>query len=490
MDVNYSYYTSAKGFRIVGGTAAQFLKADGSIDSQTYFPTNNANSASSTTYQGSMLAMPVGTYSAGVSAASTNMPYNQPGGLISFGQTGNTVSGRILSPRDNTDNWFVQSGAGTGSWLQLASRSYVGSMFVPYTGANQPVNIGSQNLTTTGVLYGYEFQGRIWSSPVLTGSQVVNASNANVLVLGNGNLPNFYYSSQSNHTFIVNGTTRMVVTGSGISVVGTLAVNGEGVVTQSSLNSQLGAYATLAGVQTFTNTITFAQSPVIPNATLNNHAVNLAQLNTRALALGNAAAIGFSGGNVPTSDGGQYPYFIHETAGFIPMASQSYVQYMAISKADKTTEISAGTGLVGGGNLSVSRSISLSTDTQLDIEKGIAAFNYGDHAQQGYLKNGNGFLTDSFYREIDSSIDLDDTSIKEYHIVFDSSTDAKVTILSMTDGQMFRISNFSVGNAVELWVNGYPVALDTIGAGDTKVYLSHHSGKLRRLSANPTGPII
>lgn len=37
-------------------------------------------------------------------------------------------------------------------------------------------------------------------------------------------------------------------------------------------------YATLAGVQTFTNTNTFAQAPIVPTGTLNGHAVNLGQL--------------------------------------------------------------------------------------------------------------------------------------------------------------------------------------------------------------------
>lgn len=40
MDVNYAYYTSAKGYRIVNGTASQFLKADGSVDSAGYIPVN------------------------------------------------------------------------------------------------------------------------------------------------------------------------------------------------------------------------------------------------------------------------------------------------------------------------------------------------------------------------------------------------------------------------------------------------------------------
>lgn len=49
-------------------------------------------------------------------------------------------------------------------------------------------------------------------------------------------------------------------------------------ITQSTLNTQLINYATLNGVQTFTNTNTFLQSPVIPNGTLGTHAVNKNQI--------------------------------------------------------------------------------------------------------------------------------------------------------------------------------------------------------------------
>jgi len=56
------------------------------------------------------------------------------------------------------------------------------------------------------------------------------------------------------------------------------SANLNGYVTQSALNTQLGSYATLNGVQTFANTNTFLQSPVIPNGTIGVHAVNLNQL--------------------------------------------------------------------------------------------------------------------------------------------------------------------------------------------------------------------
>jgi hypothetical protein len=49
-------------------------------------------------------------------------------------------------------------------------------------------------------------------------------------------------------------------------------------VSQSSINTQLTGYATLAGTQTFTGTNTFTQNIIVPTATLGSHAVNLNQL--------------------------------------------------------------------------------------------------------------------------------------------------------------------------------------------------------------------
>ncbi|MCX8533057.1 hypothetical protein [Chryseobacterium luquanense] len=91
-------------------------------------------------------------------------------------------------------------------------------------------------------------------------------------------------------------------------------------VTQSSLNSQLLSYATFNGIQTFTNTNTFTQSPVIPNGTLGTHAVNLNQLNGRVQSWENARALGFSSGLSASS-----PYIYHETDGYVFLATQHWV---------------------------------------------------------------------------------------------------------------------------------------------------------------------
>lgn len=51
-------------------------------------------------------------------------------------------------------------------------------------------------------------------------------------------------------------------------------------VMQSSLITQLANYVPINGVTTINNTKTFTSSPIVPNATLDSHAVNLGQLNT------------------------------------------------------------------------------------------------------------------------------------------------------------------------------------------------------------------
>lgn len=52
-------------------------------------------------------------------------------------------------------------------------------------------------------------------------------------------------------------------------------------VLQSALNMQLANYVPINGVTTINNTKTFTSSPIVPNGTLNSHAVNLGQLNDK-----------------------------------------------------------------------------------------------------------------------------------------------------------------------------------------------------------------
>ncbi|WP_265426917.1 pyocin knob domain-containing protein [Chryseobacterium sp. YIM B08800] len=104
-------------------------------------------------------------------------------------------------------------------------------------------------------------------------------------------------------------------------------------------------YAKLTSNQTFTNTNTFSKSPIIPNGTLDAHAVNVNQLNTKANGQENATAVGFSSGNIPTTDGGSYPYMYHNSGLYVALATQSYVQTNFLSTPNGTSIVISGSNL-------------------------------------------------------------------------------------------------------------------------------------------------
>lgn len=141
-------------------------------------------------------------------------------------------------------------------------------------------------------------------------------------------------------TFSVNyGTT------SGTSAQGNDAriINGQ---TAFDWGNHAGAgYAKLTSNQTFTNTNTFSKSPVIPNGTLDAHAVNVNQLNTKANGQENATAVGFSSGNIPTTDGGSFPYMYHNSGLYVALATQSYVQTNFLSTPNGTSVLISGSNL-------------------------------------------------------------------------------------------------------------------------------------------------
>ena len=63
---------------------------------------------------------------------------------------------------------------------------------VPYTGANQNLNLGQYGLSTI-----------VLNSPNLSGTQVFNASNASNLYIGNGAVPNVRFEASTQYTFHV-----------------------------------------------------------------------------------------------------------------------------------------------------------------------------------------------------------------------------------------------------------------------------------------------
>jgi len=121
-------------------------------------------------------------------------------------------------------------------------------------------------------------------------------------------------------------------------------INNYGFVTQSSLSTQISSYATLAGVQTFQNTNTFSQSPIIPNGTLGSHAVNLNQLNNKVTNEDSVRGVAFDSGS---SSG--VPYFIHVSGTYVPIATQSWVSTNFANQS-----LSVGSESNGGQSLTLS----------------------------------------------------------------------------------------------------------------------------------------
>jgi len=110
-------------------------------DWNTGFPTNYANSKASTVYTGDLMAAPSGTYSAFVSTASTNKPFQNVGGLISVGITSSNMSFKLLGARDNSDNLWFQSGDGTGAFRQVATREWVSNQLPNYYTKNEALSL-------------------------------------------------------------------------------------------------------------------------------------------------------------------------------------------------------------------------------------------------------------------------------------------------------------------------------------------------------------
>ncbi|WP_213279979.1 pyocin knob domain-containing protein [Chryseobacterium indologenes] len=110
-------------------------------------------------------------------------------------------------------------------------------------------------------------------------------------------------------------------------------------------NESLNTFVGKSGVETISDTKTFTHSPVIPAGTLETHAVNIKQLNTKANGQENALAVGFSSGNIPTSDGNAFPYMYHSSGSYVALATQSYVQTNFLSTPNGTSVIISGTNL-------------------------------------------------------------------------------------------------------------------------------------------------
>ena len=108
-------------------------------------------------------------------------------------------------------------------------------------------------------------------------------------------------------------------------------------------------------------------------------------------------AITNGGSEIPTIDGQPYTPNVNDVVFYdvkeYVWTSQNKWRELGDegSFALKTTSITAGTGLTGGGDLSTSRTLSLSDATQTDIGQGVTAYGWGNHADAGYVTDTTGF---------------------------------------------------------------------------------------------------
>lgn len=115
---------------------------------------------------------------------------------------------------------------------------------------------------------------------------------------------------------------------------------------------------------------------------------------------------------------------------------------------------------------------------------------WNDIAQNGVRSGNNGFTTLQNYREIDdNTFDIDDVTVEKFNIIFNASANGRVVIHSLPNGQTYHLHNFSASNILRVDVEGYG-NVDNIEPGETKVYMAHNSGHLRRISSSNTYSII
>ncbi|MCA6066944.1 hypothetical protein JI747_007130 [Chryseobacterium sp. RG1] len=420
------------------------------------------------------------------------------------------------------------------------------------------------------------FTGNAFSSPVLTGNQIFNANQTNVLVIGNDEVPDIYYNSLNNHVFISNGATKAVVTNTGLSVHGDISVNGSSVITESQRGTANGfaplgtdskissaylpsyvddvlEFANLAAfpvtgesgkiyVDLDTNLTyrwggsSYTQIAAGAVQSVNGH-VGIVTLGKSDVGLANADNTSDAAKNVLSATKWTTPRTLSYTGDVTGSASVDGSGNVGFAMTLANSGVSAGTynsvnvdakgRVLSGTNInyatesyvadllqqnyldqSVSdeRFVNAEGDETINGNKtfssspSIPAATSGDHAVNleqltanlAHVVNDNDdFKLLEVYRLIDSTpIDLDDTRVKKYNIVFDGSSNGSVNINHLRDNQYYQFSNIAgTGADLRIGVEGYGM-VDIVSPGKTAVYMSWGDGKLLKISENANVSII
>lgn len=207
------------------------------------------------------------------------------------------IGGTGIAPTDNIGSYVTENGYTLVKSEASNFKGSAGNLNAAFPRQPRTTNvIDLNNLTLEGVYYGYQWLNQPTQTSMIASLTVKTYSNdwirqefniidgtcltyvrdrtggttwSNWKTLAYRDwLDNNYSPTTHTHTFASLTAKPTTIAGYGITDA----------LTQASLTTQLANYATLNGVQTFKNTKTFEQSPVVPNGTLSTHAVNLSQL--------------------------------------------------------------------------------------------------------------------------------------------------------------------------------------------------------------------
>lgn len=170
MDTKYAYYSTSKGYRVVGGTAAHFLKADGSLDNTNYLTTDtiqNVNAIKSFITSGGngytnhslRLLSNDGSnpgltfYKGGIDIANI---YFDGNGNFKFRNSDDTVSRYVFAQgfkKDGLDdNSFLTAGGGSVLRSTYPTTNQADAKYIPFNGSPSNINLNAKNLNNVGLL--------------------------------------------------------------------------------------------------------------------------------------------------------------------------------------------------------------------------------------------------------------------------------------------------------------------------------------------------
>lgn len=210
-------------------------------------------------------------------------------------------------------------------------------------------------------------------------------------------------------------------------------------VMQSSLNSQLANYGTLAGTQTWTGQNTYTQALYIPAGTLAGHAVNLGQMQSYVTGLGYTTLSAVQSW-VNTQN------FATQSQIITPNNGSFVVQGVGALTGAGTTSANA--------SANTTATLDLTTATKNDIQKGVDAYGYGDHAQAGYQNSTQ--VNSAINAAIQPFIQSINRVFRPSSAPFNLSITTKKTVVTYgnnVSGAVLNISNGSV-DGDELAING------------------------------------